>query len=164
MSTSNNHTRILYNRYCHLLKPLTNLECATDDLFDKGILTPAERAEVLESADQKEALCQALTGKGISSLVEISKILTIQAGELKRLCEQELKRQNSKDKECSNHSDVVTTSSTTVTTSTESSASSSGSGWTEEGCDQCLGTGEDTGSAGASCLPPLRAGGNAGGV
>lgn len=104
-------SRILYNRLYGLIESLASVECAVEALYNEGLLNRAEKTSILESADKGESLCQALMGKGITRLVEISRILGGQAqgrkpeGHLSEACE--LKRSKSTS------SDVISTSGTT---------------------------------------------------
>ena len=114
MASESSHARILQNRYLTLIQQLPNLEGASKALFEEGVITQSEKSSILRSHDQKESLCQALTNKGIGKLVEVSKILSLKA--------KELKRQNSREFQ---DYDIITTPTVTTATSTGSFSTSS---------------------------------------
>ncbi len=73
--TRYDHTKILYNRYFHLLKSIKDVDAIAEVLFNRNLLTQREKADISSSRDKQKHLCQVLTDRGISHLVEISQVL-----------------------------------------------------------------------------------------
>ena len=119
MSQDSNHKRILRNRYYHLLNPLTDIDSVTETLYSREIITTNEKDEIMRASsheNKRHTLCQALTGKGIDQLVEISHVL-----------KNEQKRQSSTG--ChSNYTDITNTNSSTTSFSSTSSSSEDSNG------------------------------------
>ncbi len=110
-------TKILYNRYNHLLKPFESIKPVSDMLFSQDMLTNGERVIVLSQvtlSHGKHALCQVLSEKTPTDYVRIARILT-----------NEQKRQSS---EVLLNGEIMSTStSSSATTTTTISTSSEGS-------------------------------------
>lgn len=78
MSEGSSHTRILHNRYYHLLKCIPSIESLVDILYSNGILSTREKANILSGTmadDKRDVVCQVLIEKGISQYVEIIELL-----------------------------------------------------------------------------------------
>lgn len=120
--TTDHASRILHSRYNHLLKQLRDFDRASDALFKKGFLSVCEKREIQTISTEMgkaEILCNFLTAKGASLLVNISEALTI---EQKRQCGEE---------QCGEDlgsGTVVVTTSSSSSSSTETSVSSTASG------------------------------------
>ena len=115
---SKDHTTILQNRYNHLLKPIANVDHVVKTLCDRGIIDMEEKCDILRTLAEegrKHSLCRLLTGKGISSLVQVSEVLTL-----------EQERESLETRRCSNVTDTTTTTSTSSASSSEGESVSEG--------------------------------------
>lgn len=77
-ATISEHKRILQGRYQHLLGQLTDLDAVAEKLELMCLLSQLERVEVEKRCSRQEKqmyLCHALTIRGISKLVDISRVL-----------------------------------------------------------------------------------------